>query len=83
MALAGKTLLCAGTPDFIDPKSPNPWAVYEGKRGGILLVVSTRNGATTVELKLDGAPVQDGLAVTGGRVYLTTTNGRVLCFGKK
>jgi len=83
MALAGKTLLCAGTPDFIDPKSPNPWAVYEGKRGGILLVVSTRNGATTAELKLDGAPVQDGLAVTGGRVYLTTTNGRVLCFGKK
>jgi len=83
MALAGKTLLCAGTPDTIDPKARNPWAAYEGKLGGILLAVSTRDGATKTELKLDSAPVQDGLAVAGGLVYLTTSNGQVLCFGKK
>jgi outer membrane protein assembly factor BamB len=83
MALAGETLLCAGTPDTIDPRSKNPWAAYEGKRGGILLAISTRDGSTTTELKLDDAPVQDGLAVANGLVYLTTANGRVLCFGKK
>ena len=83
MALAGKTLLCAGTLDVIEAAAPNPWADYESKRGGILLAISTRDGATTTELKLDGAPVHDGIAVANGRVYVTTANGRVLCFGKK
>ena len=81
MALAGKILLCAGTPNVLDPK--DPWASFEGRRGGVLLVVSAANGKTLSQLKLTGAPVQDGMAVAGGRVYVSTTDGGLVCFGGK
>jgi len=81
MALAGKTLLCAGTPDVLDPR--DPWANYEGRGGGVLMVVSAVDGKTRAELKLAGAPVQDGIAVAGGRVYVSTANGSLMCFGAK
>lgn len=79
MAVAGKTLLCVGTPDILDPDQP--WAAYEGKRGGILLAVSAADGKTLCELEFDGGPVHDGIAVTENAVFITTIQGRVLCFG--
>ena len=81
MALAGKTLLCAGTPDVLDQK--DPWAFYESRGGGVLMVVSAEDGKLLLELKLPGAPVQDGIAVAGGRVYISTTNGGLTCFGSE
>jgi len=81
MALAGKTLLCVGTPDVLDPTEP--WAAYEGKRGGILLAISAENGKTRAELAFEGGPVKDGIAVADRSVYVTTIDGRVLCFGRK
>ena len=81
MAVAGGTLLCAGRPDAIDPD--DPWAAYEGRRGGTLLALDTADGSKQAELALDGAPVHDALAVARGRAYLTTTDGRVLCIGEK
>lgn len=81
MALAGKILLCAGTPNVLDPK--DSWAAFEGRDGGVLMVVSAADGKTLSELKLPGAPVQDGIAVAGGRVYISTTNGRLMCFSGK
>ncbi|MBL7133863.1 MAG: PQQ-binding-like beta-propeller repeat protein [Phycisphaerae bacterium] len=83
MALAGKTLVCTGTPDMLDPNPKEPWAAYEGKRGGVLLAVSTADGKTLTELTFDGGPIQDGIAVANGCVYVTTNDGRVLCFGAK
>ena len=80
MALAGTTLLCAGTPDVLDPKEP--WAAYEGRRGGVLLAVSTVDGKTLTELEVAGGPVRDGIAVADENVYITTNDGRVHCFGK-
>jgi len=81
LALAGKTLVCTGTPDVLDPK--DPWAAYEGKRGGILLTVSTEDGKTLTNLTFDGGPVTDGIAIANGCIYVTTNDGRVLCFGGK
>jgi len=85
MALAGKTLICTGTPDVLDPdpKTKNPWAAYEGKRGGVLLAVSTADGKTLTELTFDGGPVTDGIAIADGCVYVTTNDGRMHCFGAK
>lgn len=79
MALAEETLVCVGTPDTLDPEEP--WAAYEGKRGGVLLAVSTENGETLCELEFDGGPVLNGIAIADTRVYITTNDGRVLCFG--
>ena len=33
------------------------------------------------EIKLDDAPVYDGLAIAGRRVYVSTVGGSLLCFG--
>jgi outer membrane protein assembly factor BamB len=80
MAVGGPTLLCAGTPDALDPKKP--WATYEGKRGGVLMALAAADGAKKTELKLDDAPVYDGMAIADGRLYLSTVNGALLCIGE-
>ena len=77
MAVGGETLLCAGAPDALDPQ--DPWAAYEGRRGGTLFALATGDGAKKSELQLDAAPVYDGIAVAGGRLYLSTVNGTLLC----
>jgi outer membrane protein assembly factor BamB len=79
MAVGGRTLLCAGTPDVVDPEEP--WAAYEGKRGGVLYALSTDDGSKQAELKLDTAPVYDGMAIAGERLYLSTVDGTLLCIG--
>jgi outer membrane protein assembly factor BamB len=81
MAVGGEALLCAGTPDELDPA--DPWAAYEGKRGGMLYALATADGAKQAQMKLDAAPVYDGLAVAGGRAYLSTVNGTLLCIGDR
>ena len=80
MAVGGPTLLCAGTPDELDPEEP--WAAYEGKRGGVLFALSTGDGEKKAELKLDTAPVYDGMAIAGERLYLSTVDGTLLCIGE-
>ncbi len=77
-ALAGDTLLLAGTPDTVDPDAP--WAAFEGGRGGLLRAVATSDGKTLAEYRLDAAPVYDGLAAAEGRVYVSTADGAVRCF---
>jgi len=79
MAVGGETLLCAGTPDTLDPKEP--WAAYEGKRGGVLFALATEDGVKKAETKLDAAPVYDGMAIANGRLYLSTVNGTLLSIG--
>jgi outer membrane protein assembly factor BamB len=81
MAVGGRTLLCAGTPDALDPDEP--WAAYRGRRGGMLLALATEDGTTSDEMKLDAAPVYDGMAVAGGHLYLSTVDGTLLCIGQR
>ncbi|MBL7221251.1 MAG: PQQ-binding-like beta-propeller repeat protein [Phycisphaerae bacterium] len=81
MILAGDTLVAAGTPDVIYPT--DPWAAYEGGRGGKLLVVSAADGTIKSELKLISAPVPDALAAASGRLLMSTLDGTVTCFGAK
>jgi len=78
MALAGKTLFAAGTPDTMDPAEP--WAAYEGKRGGVLMAISTADGKVLAKWPLPAPPVLDGLSIARGRLLVATTDGKVLCF---
>jgi len=79
MAVGGPTLLCAGTPDSLD--LDEPWAAYEGKRGGALFALATEDGSKMAKLNLDAAPLYDGMAITSGRLYLSTVNGTLLSIG--
>ncbi len=79
MALAGQTLVAAGTPDVISPT--DPWAAYEGRKGGKLLIISAASGKIRARTALPSPPVLDGLAVAGGRLIVSTMDGKVMCFG--
>jgi outer membrane protein assembly factor BamB len=97
MVLAGKTLFVAGLPDVLsedeafnrpgDPqvrgKVLEQDAAYEGKRGALLMGVSTADGKPVLRLDLPSQPVWDGMAAANGRLYMATIDGKVVCFDKQ
>ncbi len=81
MALAGDRLFFAGPPDVVPEE--DPLAAFEGRRGAALWAVATADGEKLEEVSLDALPVFDGLIAAAGRLYLSTTDGRVLCYSAK
>ena len=79
MVLADKTLFIAGPPDVLDPK--DPLGTFEGRKGSELWAVSTTDGKRLGQLSLPSEPVFDGMVAAGGRLFLSTTDGKVLCLG--
>ncbi len=80
MVRAGGLLLLGGMPMSADPVELA--ASYEGRKGGLLWTMSTENGSKVAERPLASPPVWDGMAAAGGRLYMTTRDGNVLCLGK-
>jgi outer membrane protein assembly factor BamB len=81
MVVAGDLLFVAGPPDPAAPEQA--LAALEGKRGARLWVVQAGEGTTLAKYDLDSPPVYDGMAAAAGRLFVSTKNGRVLCFGPK
>jgi hypothetical protein len=77
MAAAGDKVFVAGTPDRVPPD--DPWAAYDGRQGASLWAVSKSSGKKLAERPLDAPPVWDGMAAANGRLYLSTSDGRVTC----
>jgi hypothetical protein len=67
--LAGERLFVAGPADRV------------ARRSGVLQSVSAGNGKRLREWALPDAPVYDGMAAAGGRLYLATRGGLLVCFG--
>jgi hypothetical protein len=80
-ALTAETLFLAGTPDTVDPNEP--WAAFDGRRGGLLRAVATADGKTLAQYRLEAPPVYDGLAAAQNRLYISTTDGAVRCFAAR
>jgi hypothetical protein len=78
MVLAGDKLIMAGPPDLVP--EDDPYAAFDGKLGAGLWVVSAADGQKLAEYSLDSQPAFDGLIAAGGRLYLSTADGSVLCF---
>ena len=97
MVLSGRTLFVAGPAHIIDEeeayaRSDDPEIVarlkkqneiLEGSEGASLWAVAAGDGKKLAEYRLDSLPALDGLAAAGGRLYLVTTGGQVLCFGAR
>jgi hypothetical protein len=93
MVLADDTLLVAGPPDVLsedeafdrpfDPavqaKKADQVAAYAGKRGALLMALSTTDGQSLCELDLSAPPVWDGMAVAQKQIYMSTVDGKVIC----
>jgi hypothetical protein len=77
MALAGDVLFVAGTPVAF-PEDDLARA-YEGRMGGILWAASASSGDRLAEYPLDAPPAWDSLAAANGLLFLSLTDGRVVC----
>jgi hypothetical protein len=45
--------------------------------------VSTADGGTLAEFKMDEVPVFDGLIAAGDKLFMTTMEGTLICLGEK
>jgi len=89
MVLASDHLIVAGTPDLGEKASEglffkNPAEAvdaFEGRKGGLLCIVSAADGKTLAEYKLEQPPVFDGMSAAGGKVFVSLKNGNVICMG--
>lgn len=98
MVLGGSKLFIVGPPDIIDEESTfqkltekdpevqklldEQDAVLEGKDGARLLSVNIDTGEVENNLKIDSLPSWDGMAGANGRLYLSTLDGKLICFGE-
>ena len=74
MLLADDALLIAGPEDINDFDAKAP-------QGDVWMwAVSTEDGEKKAERKLKASPVYDSFAVSGGRLYFTTVDGRVVSY---
>jgi outer membrane protein assembly factor BamB len=79
MVLAGETLFVAG-PRGETHRSLPAWLGEDGIR---LQAISTVDGGVITSYELEDLPVLDGMAAAGGRLYLATKGGRVICFSER
>ena len=91
MALADGTLFVAGPRDMLDEAARGKTmlgtdkavlqqeAALLGRDGAVLLAVSAEDGQTLGRCALDAPPVFDGMAVTPGRLFVSTIDGKVVC----
>jgi outer membrane protein assembly factor BamB len=77
MVRAADTIFVAGSPDVVDPKDPH--GAWEGRKGGILAAFAAGDGRKLAEYKLPAPPVWDGMAAANGRLFISTSNGEVIC----
>jgi outer membrane protein assembly factor BamB len=80
MLLTDDALVVAGPPDAAEPT--DPYAAFEGRKGGKLVALSPESGKVLREVPLESPPVWDGMAAAEGRLYVSTMGGKVVCFGK-
>ena len=97
MVLGGQKLFIVGPPDIIDEeatfkqlteKDPEVQKLLElqdqmmdGKDGALLLSVNIDTGEVEHRLKIDSLPGWDGLAGANEKLFMSTLDGRVICFG--
>ncbi len=80
MLKSGNNLFLATMP--IEIPADDPHAAYEGRMGGAIRVASCEDGSTVAEYQLDSPAVWDGMAAANGKLFLSTSDGAVLCFGE-
>ncbi len=81
MVMAEGRLFIAGPPDVIDPA--DPLGAFEGRKGGVLLVMDSGTGDKIAEHKLHSPPVFNGAAAARGRLYIAHEDGSVSCLGTR
>ena len=98
MVLGGKNLFIAGPPDIIDEEETfaklsesdpevqkllnKQDVALNGDQGAQLLSVNTDTGEIENQVDLESLPAWDGLSGANGKLFLSTLDGTVVCFGE-
>jgi len=80
MAVTEHTLLLAGVPDKVETQ--DPYAAFEGRMGGTLLILDKKTGETLSEILLKSPPVWDGMSIASARIFMALEDGSVICLGE-
>ncbi len=65
---AGNTLFVAGAPDALEPGT-----------NGLLAAFDASTGEKLAQYELEAPPVWDGIAAARARLYLSLSNGAIIC----
>jgi hypothetical protein len=77
MVLAGDVLFAAGPPMTAAGTSDEP--TFDAQGPAVLMAFSAADGEQLSRRELRAQPVFDAMAAAGGRLYLSTVDGRVTC----
>jgi len=80
MLRAGNMIFLAGMSAAV--VADDPHATFEGRAGGLMRTISAADGKVLAQRKLDSPPVWDGLAAAGGKMFMVTMDGRVICMDR-
>ncbi len=79
MVMTPDRILAAGPPDLVDPQ--DPLGAFEGRKGGVLLILDSETGDTVARQTLVSAPVFNGIATSRGRLFMVDVDGGISCYG--
>ncbi len=63
-----------------DPRFALQQEHAEGKHGALLKIFDKKTGAELSSIELDDMPNWHGMIAAEGRIFMTTVNGKILCF---
>ncbi|MBT3201003.1 MAG: PQQ-binding-like beta-propeller repeat protein [Phycisphaerales bacterium] len=90
LVLTDKTLAVAGPPEPSEARTSNMKlkapekieSAFGGEQGAVIRLVSTADGKTLSEYKLDSSPIFDGMIAADKKIYIALQDGSIACFGK-
>jgi len=77
--MAGGNIVLGGMPLM---QQNDPFATFEGRKGGLLKVFSVADGGLSTEIELGSPVVWDGMAAAEGKLFVSTQDGNIVCLGK-
>ncbi len=77
MLKSGSHLLVGTSPVTIPEDDPH--ASYEGRLGGSLWICQENDGTHVAEVPLEAPPVWDGMAAAGRKLFVSLTDGSIVC----
>ena len=77
MTLANKRLFVAGPPDKVDPR--DPLATFENRSAAMLWAYDSESGKRTAQYDLKTTPVFDGMIAGPNRIFMSMSDGSVVC----
>jgi hypothetical protein len=76
--MADQTLFFAGAPN-LGNSGEEAYAAQQGQRGAKIVAVSATDGSIIADTPLGAVPVLDGMAAAGGKLYLSLSDGKIVC----